>query len=83
MNEAQTPDGWEITAMPVAMTKSETTLTCEATITRRDGLTTVSGEDLDAVRAQMPEGYELLSVVREKTRASSRRRLDQRGVARR
>lgn len=69
--------------MPVAMTKSETTLTCEETITRRDGLTTVSGEDLDAVRAQMPEGYELLSVVREKTRASSRRRLDQRGVARR
>lgn len=59
---AQTPDGWEITRAPVAMSKKDTVLTCEATIARRNGLQEIEGADLDALRSLTPAGFSLISV---------------------
>mgnify|MGYP001549719101 CR=1 FL=1 len=59
---AQSPAGWETAAAPVAMTKRDTILTAEATIVRRDGLREIEAEDLDALKALVPDGYQLLSV---------------------
>ena len=60
--QAQTPDGWEIVIAPVAMSKKDTILTCEATTARRDGLQEITGADLDEIRASMPDGFQLISV---------------------
>jgi len=60
--QAQTPDGWEIVTAPVAMSKKDTILTCEATIARRDGLQEVTGATLDEIRASTPDGFQLISV---------------------
>lgn len=60
--QAQTPKGWEIVIAPVAMSKKDTILTCEATIARRDGIQEVTGADLDDIRANTPDGFQLISV---------------------
>lgn len=59
---AQTPEGWEITRAPVAMSKKDTILTCEATISRRDGLQEITAADLDEIRRLTPDGFQLISV---------------------
>lgn len=61
---AQSPAGWETAAAPVAMSKKDTILTATATVVRRDGLREIEAEDVDALRALVPEGYQLLSVRR-------------------
>ncbi|WP_353144728.1 hypothetical protein [Acinetobacter pragensis] len=58
----QTPEGWLPTVIPVEMSKHETTLRSVATIARRDQLEEIEGADLAAVQANVPEGYQLLSV---------------------
>lgn len=61
---AQSPAGWETAAAPVAMSKKDTILTATATVVRRDGLREIEAEDMDALRALVPEGYQLLLVRR-------------------
>ena len=57
---AQTPAGWEIVEAPVAMSKKDTILTCEATIARRDGLQEIEGSR----RPQADRGPRCLSRAR-------------------
>lgn len=59
----QTPDGWEIESIPVAMSKRETELSAHATIVRRDGVLTIEGIDYADVKAKVPEGFQLLHVM--------------------
>lgn len=59
---AQTPEGWELVAAPVEMSKTDSDLRCTATIARREPPTTLEAEDLDDLRRRLPEGYEILSV---------------------
>lgn len=58
----KTPEGWQSTHAPLGMLKGSTLLKAPATIERRDGLIEIEGEDLAAVRANLPDGYKLLSV---------------------
>ncbi|MBS1672336.1 MAG: hypothetical protein JSS74_00010 [Actinobacteria bacterium] len=59
---AETPQGWEIAAAPVAMAKKDTILTAEGTIVRRDGVQEIEADDMTALEAKVPDGYQLLSV---------------------
>lgn len=59
---AETPPGWLLVHAPVAMAKKDTVLTAEARIERRDGLQEIEADDLEALQAKIPEGYQLLSV---------------------
>jgi hypothetical protein len=61
----QTPPGWELTAAPVRMSKTDNSLSCEATISRRDQVTQFEAEDLDDLRSRLPEGHQILSIIRE------------------
>jgi hypothetical protein len=61
---AQSPAGWETISAPVTMAKKDTTMTAEGTIARRDGVTEIEAEDMAALKAKLPEGYQLLSVRR-------------------
>ena len=58
----QTPAGWAAVAIPVEMSKHETTLRSVATIARRDGLEEIQGSDYADVKSKVPEGHQLLSV---------------------
>lgn len=59
---AQTPEGWTVAGMSVAMSKHDTVLSCEATLARRDGVEMLEGADYADVLSKVPEGYQLLSV---------------------
>ncbi|MFB7843647.1 hypothetical protein [Microbacterium sp. NPDC056052] len=60
----QSPAGWETISAPVAMSKKDTTMTAEGTIARRDGVTEIEADDMAALKAKVPDGYQLLSVRR-------------------
>lgn len=60
--ESQVPDGWVITDAEPSMPKASVMITLHVTMARRDGATDVEAEDLDALRAKVPEGWQLLSV---------------------
>ncbi|MDR6867703.1 hypothetical protein J2Y69_002307 [Microbacterium resistens] len=49
---AQVPPGWEIDSVPARR------------IVRRDGVTEIEAEDMEALRARVPEGHQLLTVRR-------------------
>lgn len=59
--EAQTPDGWEVTAIPVRMSKGSTVLSSTATIARRDGAREIDADTVDGLWAKVPDGWQLLS----------------------
>ena len=59
---AQTPEGWEITDMPVAMPKGSQLVRTTATIARRECIREVEADDMGALEALVPEGSRLLSV---------------------
>lgn len=61
---AETPPGWETISAPVSMAKKDTTMTAEGTIARRDGVEEIEADDMDALRARVPDGHQLLSVRR-------------------
>lgn len=46
------------------MAKKDTTMTAEGTIAGRDGVTEIQADDMAALQAKVPEGYQLLSVRR-------------------
>ncbi|MGN8026096.1 hypothetical protein [Microbacterium sp. 22242] len=61
---AQTPEGWQLASAPVVMAKKDTVLTAEGTMVRRDGVREIEADDMTALVAKVPEGYQLLSVRR-------------------
>ena len=62
--DALTPAGYQATSMPVRMTNGTINLTATATIERRDGLEEISDDNMPALRAKIPDGWQLLSVRR-------------------
>ncbi|MFJ4166272.1 hypothetical protein ACIPY5_12010 [Microbacterium sp. NPDC089698] len=60
----QSPDGWETVSAPVSMSKKDTMMTAEGTIARRDGVAEIEADDMAALEAKVPDGYQLLSVRR-------------------
>lgn len=59
---AAVPPGWELTDAPMVMGKGFTTFTSSATMARRDESTEIEADDMDALLAKVPEGWQLLSV---------------------
>ncbi len=59
---AQMPTGWQLSDAPVRMTKGTITVTAVATIVRRDGGREIEAEDMAALQAQVPEGWQLVYV---------------------
>ena len=58
------PPGWELVSAPALPTKGSTELHATATFARRDGLREIEAEDRAALDAQIPEGWQLLSIRR-------------------
>ena len=61
---AAAPGGWDLLSVPVRMAKGTTALSATATLARRDAVREIQAEDMAALRAQVPEGWQLLSVRR-------------------
>jgi hypothetical protein len=59
---AQLPAGWVATDIPAAMPKGSQLLTSTATMGRRDGVEQIEADDMAALEAKVPEGWQLLSV---------------------
>lgn len=60
---AQRPDGFELVLAPVSMAKASTEITAKGTYARRDAIQDVSGATMDEIRAQIPDGWQLLYVL--------------------
>jgi hypothetical protein len=56
------PDGFDLISSPVKMVKGAAVLTAVGTFARRDQVTEIEAEDLDALHAKVPDGWQLLSV---------------------
>lgn len=61
---ARRPEGFELTAAPASMSKGETEITAHATYARRDGLSQIEGETLADLTARLPDGWEMLHIIR-------------------
>ncbi len=61
---AQVPVGWVVTDSPVTKTKQVPSLTMAARLARWGDLAEVEGESVEAVRAAVPDGYQLILVRR-------------------
>ena len=59
---AQTPAGWQLSDAPVRMTKGNTAVTAVGTIVRRDGGREIEADDMPALRAKVPDGWQLVHV---------------------
>ena len=59
---AAAPAGYELVSSPARMRKGSITLDTTGTFEERGALQEVEGPDLDAIRAQVPDGWQLLSV---------------------
>lgn len=59
---AAAPEGFELVMAPARMRKGSITLDTTGTFEARGEVTEIEGQDLDALRAQVPEGWRLLSV---------------------
>lgn len=60
--EQQRPDGFELTDAPVRMSNGTTALSATGTFARRDGIREIEADDLAALRASVPDGWELVAV---------------------
>lgn len=56
------PEGFDLISSPVEMVKGAAVLKATGTFARRDQVQEIEGADMDALHAQVPEGWELLSV---------------------
>lgn len=63
---AARPDGFDLTLAPVSMAKGSTMISATGTFTRRDTTSEITGESMDELRAQVPEGWRLLHVIRDR-----------------
>lgn len=62
MLKAQCPDGFELASAPVRMSNGTTLLSAKGTYVRRDGVRSIEAADRAALTAQVPDGWELVSV---------------------
>ncbi|WP_298040802.1 hypothetical protein [uncultured Microbacterium sp.] len=60
--EALRPEGFDLISAPVRMIKGAPVLEATGTFARRDGIREIEGDDMDALLAQVPDGWQLLSV---------------------
>ena len=58
----QTPDGFELTDAPVRMAKGTTLISAVGKFARRDGTREIEADDIAALRAKVPEGWQLLTI---------------------
>lgn len=56
------PDGFDLISSPVEMIKGAAVLKAVGTFARRDQVTEVEADDMDALLAKVPEGWQLLNV---------------------
>ncbi|UOQ58541.1 hypothetical protein MUN78_06885 [Leucobacter allii] len=63
--ENQRPAGFALISAPVSMAKGETAITATGTYARRDGLQEITGETMAELRALVPAGWQMLSVIRD------------------
>lgn len=61
--KAQTPPGWDLVDAPVTM-KAGGVRTIEARYQRRDGVREIEADDMVALAAKVPDGWQMLSVIR-------------------
>ncbi|MFF2632917.1 hypothetical protein ACFVR6_08590 [Microbacterium sp. NPDC058021] len=59
---AQTPAGWELAEAPVRMTKGTVAVTAVGKFVRRDGAREIEADDMAALRAKVPAGWQLTNV---------------------
>lgn len=62
--EAQRPDGFDLVSSPVEMIKGAAILKAVGTFARRDQVTEISADDMPGLRAKVPEGWQLLNVLK-------------------
>lgn len=60
--EAQRPEGFDLVSSPVEMIKGAAVLKAVGTFARRDQVTEVEADDMDALLAKVPDGWQLLNV---------------------
>lgn len=60
--EAQRPDGYELVNAPAEMVKGAALIKTTGTFERRDDVREIEAEDLTALEAKVPDGWQLLSV---------------------
>lgn len=58
------PEGFDLVSSPVEMIKGAAVLKAVGTFARRDQVTEVEADDMDSLRAKVPEGWQLLNVRR-------------------
>jgi len=56
------PDGFDLVSAPVEMVKGAAVLKAVGTFARRDQVTEIEADDMDALTAKVPDGWQLLSV---------------------
>lgn len=59
---AQRPDGYELVNAPAEMVKGAALIKTTGTFERRDDVREIEAENMDAMLAKVPEGWQLLSV---------------------
>lgn len=62
--QLEAPPGWDLTEMHPTPQKGTTEFRAVGKFARRDGLTEIEADDTDALQAKVPDGYELLSIIR-------------------
>ncbi|WP_309066632.1 hypothetical protein [Microbacterium sp.] len=60
----QAPHGFDLLSAPARMLKGSQDIEATGTFARRDESTEIEADDMAALRAKVPEGWELLSVRR-------------------
>lgn len=63
--ESAGPDGFELVSVPVSMEKVSTTITATGTFVRRDETQVIVAESMSELCALVPEGWQMLHVIRE------------------
>lgn len=56
------PEGFDLVSAPVEMIKGAPIIKATGTFQRRDGVEQLEADDMDALQAKVPEGWQLLSV---------------------
>lgn len=60
--EGQRPQGFDLVSAPVVMIKGAAVLKAKGTFQSRDRIEQIEADDMDALLAKVPEGWQLLNV---------------------
>lgn len=61
---AQKPAGFDLVSAPARMLKGAQGIETTGTYARRDGVREIEADDMDALQAKVPDGWQILSVRR-------------------